>query len=110
MSDDANSERQLAHMVYFTLKEDTAEGRQQLLDDCRHFLTDHEGVASFGVAILAAELTRPVNDLDFHISLHLVFENRAAHDVYQTHERHVAFIEKNKDTWAQVRIFDSYLQ
>jgi hypothetical protein len=39
--------------------------------------------------------------------LHVVFENRAAHDAYQTAPRHLKFIEENKATWKKVRVFDS---
>jgi hypothetical protein len=58
---------------------------------------------------LAKELDREVNDQDFDVSLNLVFRNKAAHDTYQTHPRHLKFIEQNKESWAGVRVFDSYL-
>jgi hypothetical protein len=59
---------------------------------------------------VAEDLAREVNDRDFDVALHVVFENKVAHDQYQTHERHVKFIEDNKDTWAKVRVFDSYVE
>jgi hypothetical protein len=37
----------------------------------------------------------------------VVFENRAAHDQYQTAPRHVKFIEDSKPNWAKVRVFDA---
>ena len=48
-----------------------------------------------------------MNDTDFHVALHVVFASREAHDVYQTHPRHLQFIAENKDSWKQVRVFDS---
>ena len=63
-------------------------------------------MAYFGCGTLA-DLDRPVNDRDFDVGLHVVFTDRAAHDRYQTAERHVRFIEENKDTWRQVRVFDT---
>jgi len=56
-----------------------------------------------------SDLNRPVNDPDFDVSLHIVFVNKAAHDKYQEHPRHLKFIEENKDNWEKVRVFDSYL-
>ena len=36
------------------------------------------------------------------------FKNKATHDVYQTNEQHLKFIEENKANWKKVRVFDSY--
>jgi hypothetical protein len=54
-----------------------------------------------------ADLDRPVNDRMFDVGLHVIFADRAAHDAYQVHERHIKFIEANKPTWRQVRVFDT---
>lgn len=97
----------LSHMVYFTLKDSSSEACERLVDQCHEHLKGHDGEAFFAAGTLVEDLTREVNDRDFHVSLHVVFANRAAHDVYQTHERHIAFIEGNKDNWSQVRVFDS---
>jgi hypothetical protein len=97
----------LAHNVYFTLNEDSLESRQTLLDACQKYLTDHPGVVYYSVGTLVDDLSRPVNDKDFHVGLHVIFETRADHDTYQVSDRHVAFIEENKAHWKQVRVFDS---
>ena len=62
------------------------------------------------IGVLAEEFQRDVNDRDFDVALNLVFENKAAHDKYQEHPRHTKFIEENRDTWAKVRVFDSYIK
>jgi hypothetical protein len=62
----------------------------------------------FGAGTVVAELDRPVNQRDFHVALCVVFKNKAAHDTYQTHPRHLEFINENKETWASVRVFDSW--
>jgi len=64
---------------------------------------------AFAAGVLAEDLSREVNDRNFDVSLHVVFENKAAHDKYQTHPRHLKFIEENKENWDKVRVFDSYL-
>ena len=102
-------DRQLAHMVFFKLKDSSEASKQQLIEACHEYLSDHDGVVYFSVGALAEEFKREVNDLDFDVSLHLVFADKAAHDKYQTHERHLKFIEQGRDNWDNVRVFDSYL-
>jgi hypothetical protein len=100
---------QLAHMVYFKLKDTSGASRAKLVAACKLLLAGHEGTVSFATGTLAGDLSRPVNDRDFDVSLHLVFTSKAAHDKYQEHPRHLKFIEENKDNWEKVRVFDSYL-
>ena len=102
-------EPQLAHMVYFTLAEDTQENRNTLIAACQKYLTGHERTVYFSAGSLADDLKRDVNDRDFHVALHLVFADKKSHDKYQTHPRHLKFIAENKHLWSQVRVFDSYL-
>lgn len=103
------AEPQVAHMVYFKLKENTGDAKEKLVVACKNYLSGHEGAVYFSVGVLAKDLDRDVNDLDFDVSLNLVFRNKAAHDTYQTHPRHLKFIEENNESWAGVRVFDSYL-
>lgn len=101
---------QLAHMVFFTLAERNAANQQKLVDACEKYLGDHEGTVYFSVGTMAEDFKRDVNDRDFDVALHLVFKDKAAHDKYQTHERHLKFIEENKALWGKVRVFDSYVK
>jgi hypothetical protein len=104
------AEPQVAHMVYFKLRESTEAGREKLVAACQKHLSGHEGTVYFSAGVLAPEFKREVNDQDFDVALNLVFENKAAHDKYQDHPRHIKFIEENRDTWAKVRVFDSYVK
>lgn len=97
----------LAHNVYFTLKDSSAEEKQRLVAACHKYLTGHEGVVFYAAGGLEKELTRDVNDRDFDVALHVVFANRKVHDAYQKAERHLKFIEECRGNWAQVRVFDS---
>src|SRR5690606_32973011 len=101
---------QLAHIVYFKLKDSSPASREKLVAACQKYLSGHEGTVYFSVGVLAEEFQRDVNDRDFDVALNLVFENKAAHDKYQEHPRHTKFIEENRDTWAKVRVFDSYIK
>ncbi len=100
---------QLAHMVYFKLNDNSGASKAKLVAACKAFLSGHAGTVSFATGTLAGDLNREVNDRDFDVSLHLVFVNKEAHDKYQQHPRHLKFIEDNKENWAKVRVFDSYL-
>ena len=97
----------ISHVVFFTLKERTDAARQTLIDSCHKHLTDHPGVDFFSAGARAPEFDRPVNDDQFDVALHVVFESREAHDAYQQSPRHLEFVEQNKATWAGVRVFDS---
>jgi Stress responsive A/B Barrel Domain len=100
---------QVAHMVYFKLKDSSGANRAKLAAACKLFLTGHEGTVSFAVGTLAGDLNGPFNDHDYDVSLHVVFVNKDALDKYHAHSRHDKFLEENKETWEKVRVFDSYL-
>src|SRR4051794_4344061 len=85
----------LSHDVYFSLKESTPTARKKLVDACKKYLTKHPGAVFFGAGTVAESLDRPVNDRDFDVALHIVFKDLAAHDKYQSAERHKQFIEEN---------------
>lgn len=105
----AADDAQLAHMVFFTLKEPTAANRDALVAGCKKYLGGHKGTVHFSVGTRGKEFDRDVNATDWDVALHLVFENKAAHDTYQEHPRHLKFIEENKNLWGKVRVYDSYL-
>jgi hypothetical protein len=99
----------VAHNVYFTLNDGSPEAVQKMVAACHKYLAGHEGTVFYAAGPLAADFDRPVNDRDWHVGLHVVFKDKAAHDKYQGHERHLKFIEENKASWKQVRVFDSYV-
>jgi len=98
---------QIGHMVYFKLKDATPENRTKLVEACKKYLVEHEGVAYFAAGVIGDDFKRDVNDRDWDVALHLVFENKAAHDKYATAPDHLKFIDENKATWDKVRVFDS---
>jgi hypothetical protein len=104
------ADRKLAHDVYFTLKDNSDAAKAKLVAACKKYLNDHPGTLWFGVGTRGKEFNRPVNDQEYDVSLHVGFQNKDAHDKYQKAERHLKFIEENKETWKKVRVFDSYLE
>jgi hypothetical protein len=103
------AEKQLAHIVYFTHRENSPARVEELLAACRHYLTGHDGTDYFSVGSLVPDLQREVNQRDFDVALHVIFADRQSHDLYQVSDRHQEFIALNRDNWSQVRVYDSYL-
>lgn len=100
----------LSHNVFFSLNDSSDEAVNTLVSACRKYLKDHPGVVFFAAGTLAAEFTREVNQRDFDVALHVVFDNKESHDKYQTAESHLQFIAENKENWKAVRVFDSYVE
>ena len=100
----------LAHDVYFQLKDGSPQAKQKLVDACKKYLSGHPGEVFFATGVRGEEFNRKVNDMEFDVSLLIVFKDKAAHDTYQDAKRHIQFIDENKDNWKNVRVFDSYVQ
>lgn len=100
-------EPRLAHNVYFKLKDNSTANVAALVAACKQYLNVQPGIVFFAAGPLCAELARDVNDRNWDVGLHLVFDTKASHDNYQDNPMHVKFIEAHKPTWAGVRVFDS---
>ena len=96
----------LSHCVYFELKDSSPEARAALIAAAEMYLDGHDGCLFFGAGERAEQYQRDVNDDRFHVGLTLIFETVEAHDAYQVHERHQAFIAEQSPNWANVRVFD----
>ena len=99
----------LMHNVFFTLKDKSPAAVQKLIDACKKYLTVQPGIVAFSVGGRDPGLTREVNDQDWEVGLHVLFENRAAHDAYQDDAQHLRFIEECKGNWEKARVFDSFV-
>ena len=102
-----DAKKALSHDVFFSLNDASPAAREALVAACKKYLTGHEGVVVFSAGVLAAEFDRPVNDRDFDVALHMVFDGKASHDKYQDAPRHKQFIEEQQKNWKKVRVFDS---
>ena len=97
----------LVHSVFFTLNDNSPAEIKRLVDTCNKYLADHPGVVHFTAGTLNPELDRPVNDRDYEVSIHVVFDSKVSHDLYQTAPLHLKFIEECKPNWKKVRVFDT---
>ena len=100
----------IVHNVYFTLKDRSDAAAAKLVADCKKYLTSQPGIEFFAAGQLAKELTRDVNDHDWDVSLHLVFDTPEHQAAYQHDATHHRFIDENKTNWAKVRVFDSTVE
>ena len=100
---------QQAHIVFFSLTDNSPAEVQKVVDLCNKYLTKHDGEVFFAVGTLAKDRKREVNDQDFDVSLHVVFASREAHDKYQNSEGHKQFVKEMTGKYKKIRIFDSYV-
>ncbi len=106
----SQSERtRLAHLVFFNLKDQSDESCEKLIEACETRLAHQPGILFFGVGLRGEEFTRPVNADDYQVGLHIVFESKSAHDVYQESDDHQAFLAENKPNFASIRVYDTYV-
>jgi hypothetical protein len=97
----------LAHNVFFKLKDATDTNVAALVAACKTYLNVQSGIVFFAAGPICKELNREVNDQNWDVGLHIVFDSKSAHDNYQDDAMHVKFVNENKPTWAGVRVFDS---
>ena len=94
------------HQVAFWLKPGTSDAdRDQLIADCRRLLGGIPTVKQLWAGP-PAMTPRDVVDNSFHVGLCVVLEDEAAHHIYQVHELHTQFIERNKANWERVQVRD----
>jgi hypothetical protein len=96
----------LAHSVYFTLHDNSADACQALIDSCYKHLFDEPGVRFGAAGLRTPSLVREVNDQDYDVALLIFFDSLEAHDSYQPCDNHQAFIAENQANFKAVRVFD----
>ncbi len=104
-----SKEPRLAHNVYFTLNDNSEVARAKLVAECYKYLSKHPGVTFFAAGEIVAEHAREVNVRGWDVGLHIVFESKHYHDLYQKAPDHLKFIDENAESWNVVHVFDTYL-
>lgn len=95
------------HGVYFTLKDGVSEAqRDAQIRDAKVLLGQIDAVKMVDSGHRDVNATRDVNNQTFDIGLHVYFEDSAGLDAYIEHPRHVEYVEKYKDNWESVEVFD----
>lgn len=99
----------LAHMVFFSLKDHSRQSREAFAASCEKYLKSIEGSDYFSVGIIAEDVEEPVSVKDWDVALHVVFRDKETKAKYLDHPQHKQFVEANREQFAKVRVFDSYL-
>lgn len=97
----------IAHHVLFWLKADTTEAQKEAFLAGLKSLENIEVVKSFHIGV-PAPIERAVVDTTYTFSLLLFFEDLAAHDVYQIHATHKAFLDQFRELFEKVIIYDAH--
>lgn len=97
----------LQHNVYFYLKpEVTTEQKQEFLKGL-HELISISSIHHAEIGRPGATERREVVDHSFAYSIFTWFSTLEDHEIYQNHPDHKVFIEKYKNLWAEVKVYDS---
>lgn len=96
----------IAHHVLFWLKTDISSEQKTAFRKALETLENIEVVKTFHVGTPAA-IERAVVDTTYTFSLILFFEDMAAHDVYQVHPLHKAFLDEFRVFFDRVVIYDA---
>jgi hypothetical protein len=100
----------IIHNVFFALNDNSPAARQALIAGCWKYLSPLSGILHFWAGELAADHVRPVNDRDWDVGLHVVYQDKAAHDYYHEHPLHDQFVAEFQDNWKTSRVFDSVIK
>lgn len=104
---DMDIKNQFTHHVFFWLNNSgSAADRDKLIAGLRE-LERIEVINTTHIGIPADTEERGVVDNSYDVSLLLFFDNKEAQDTYQVHPVHLEFIEKNKDLWSKVVVYDT---
>ena len=96
----------IAHHVLFWLKADTSTEQKLAFRNGLQTLENIEVVKTFHIGT-PAPIERAVVDTSYTFSLILFFVDLAAHDVYQVHPLHKAFLDEFRVLFEKVVIYDA---
>jgi hypothetical protein len=104
---ETKSKKQLAHHVFFWLKNrDSKEDLNKLLEGL-NTLKKIETVRSIYIGVPASTEKRDVVDNSYSASELIFFDDVAGQDVYQVHPIHKKFVENYSHLWEKVIVYDS---
>ena len=96
----------LSHNVFFWLKPDLTDEQRKEFVEALSALRTIPALHTFLMGTPADVADRPVVDKSFDYSVTCLFENMEAHDTYQAHPLHVAFLEQGKPKWVRAQVYD----
>ncbi len=100
-------EAPFCHHVFFWLNNPDNEKERADFEAGIEKLLEIPEIKAYHFGTPADVPERPVLDNSYTYSYAVFFETTEAHDIYQDHPLHLAFIENNKHLWKKVQVFDS---
>jgi len=97
----------LYHCVYFWLKPELTAAQRAEFRAGVETLRGIKAVSKVSIGVPAATARRPVIDHSYDVALIIECQDVAAEAAYQVDPLHLAFVEKNKQFWTRVQIYDS---
>lgn len=96
----------LIHSVYFWFKPASSVAVRAAFEDGLRRLCAIPDVAAAHIGVPEATPERPVIDATYDWALILTFADLAAHDRYQEHPVHEAFVQEFRASWDRVQVYD----
>lgn len=82
-----------SHVVIFWTDPTSEDATDKLIAGARQYLSKIPGVLHFHVGKMSPS-ERPVVEQGYQVGLNILFENKGAEQVYQSHPLHMEFLEK----------------
>ena len=101
---------QIAHDLYLSLADNSAENRAAILAEAKRCLAPHPGIVYFATGVQAEKLQGMFSDRDFDLVVHMVFVDSAALAKYARSKLHQEFVVKMAGKVKKLRIFDSEIE
>lgn len=101
-----NLDRMFLHHVFFWLKDPDNPDKRKKFEKGLEGLASVETIKIVQIGI-PADTNRDVIDNSYHYSFLAGFKDKAGHDVYQKHQKHLDFIDKCADLWERVLVYDT---
>lgn len=103
---DTKEKKQLAHHVFFWLKNpDSTADRDKLIEGLKT-LKKIETIRKLHIGVPASVEKRDVVDSSYHVSELMFFDDVEGQNVYQVHAIHKKFIADYGHLWAKVVVYD----
>lgn len=103
----AKNKKQLAHHVFFWLKNRSSKEDLKKLIDGLKTLEKIPSVRKLHIGVPAATEKRAVIDDSYSASELIFFDDLAGQDIYQVHPIHKKFIDDCSHLWEKVIVYDS---
>ena len=94
-----------SHVVIFWTNPANSSATDLLIAGCHEYLKTIPGLLQFHVGRMVGS-PRPVVDQSYQVALNLLFPSKQAQDEYQIHPRHLEFVEKMRQHWQRVVVYD----